>query len=407
MTSLVIFIAVGLLSVLASSRRLLRTGRFPELAELAAGGFPFLMLGACLGPSAAGFLRSAELVSVRPLLALGLGVAGLLLGLNVDLRILRRLPPAAYAAAGVQSFATLLLVGVPAALLVFGTGQLGVAASLEIGGLLGAAAAASSSHLAVLWVRSGRIERLDGLSVSLLAILDNLLGIVAVAIPLGIHGVGAAGLGDVGAVLAAPLMGILFGALIAFLVVGAKNDAELSAVTIGGVALVAGSAAYLKTSALLCAVAAGATLSAVGGARIERMVRALARLERPAYLLLLFLVGAHVDLLDGWAWASVPVFVGLRLFGKVHGGRLAAKVGAAALSLPPEPGLALVAQGGISLCIAIEYLVLVSGPGAQVTLDLLAFSAVANEALARRLFALSTRPNALGSAPAAAEGGGG
>ena len=42
-------------------------------------------------------------MSLRPVLALGLGMAGFTVGLNLDLRVLRRLPLAVYASAAAQS----------------------------------------------------------------------------------------------------------------------------------------------------------------------------------------------------------------------------------------------------------------------------------------------------------------
>ncbi len=76
---------------------------------------------------------------------------------------------------------------------------------------------------------------------------------------------------------------------------GLTDHGELMAVLLGGVALVSGAAAYLRVSALLAGVACGATLALVGGRAVEQAARALGRFERPSYLLLVFLVGAHVQ----------------------------------------------------------------------------------------------------------------
>ena len=125
---------------------------------------------------------------------------------------------------------------------------------------------------------------------------------------------------------------------------------------LGGVALVAGAAAYLRVSALLAGVACGATLALVGGRAVERVARALGRFERPTYLVLVFLVGAHVQARDVMAWALLPAYVGLRFLGKVLGGSLAQRIAGSTLDLPPRLGYALIAQGGLALCLVAEYL---------------------------------------------------
>ncbi|MFZ5467863.1 MAG: sodium:proton exchanger, partial [Myxococcota bacterium] len=73
MQTLLVFLAVATLSVLASSKRLLEAGRFFQLAQLSASGMLFLVLGAAVGPHAGGLLTAEDLSRLRPLTALGLG----------------------------------------------------------------------------------------------------------------------------------------------------------------------------------------------------------------------------------------------------------------------------------------------------------------------------------------------
>src|SRR5690554_6419993 len=108
----------------------------------------------------------------------------------------------------------------------------------------------------------------------------------------------------------------------------------------GGVALVSGAAAFLRVSALLAGIAFGFTLAMVGGRQVGLAFRALAKAERPLYLGLLFLVGAHVHAADAYVWAVLPLYVALRFAGKRVGGQLAAKTAQGTLRLPPKPGYA-------------------------------------------------------------------
>lgn len=385
MQALLVFLAIAALSLLASSRTALDPGRFPALAQLAASGLLFLALGAVVGPGSAGLLEWSDLVALRPVLALGLGVAGVIVGLNLEPRLLRLLPRAVYAAALAHAGTAFLWVALPlAGPLLFSMG-LPPGAAVGAAALLGAAASLSSGHFAVLGYRTGRMERNRGLSVALLTVLDDVvgLGVLALALAFGVKGSVLGGMGLVGLAL---LLGVACGALLAFLMHGLNDHGELMAVLLGGVALVSGAAAYLRVSTLLAGVACGATLAIIGGRAVGQAARELGRFERPVYLLLVFLVGAHVQARDVMAWALLPGYVGLRFLGKVLGGALARRIAGATLALPPRLGYALIAQGGLALCLVVEYLVLVPGPLSQRVFDVVVAGAVFNELLASRAF---------------------
>jgi hypothetical protein len=383
--ALLVFIAIAALSLLASSRTVLDPSRLPGVAQLAASGLIFLIFGALLGPGLVGVITSEALIGLRPVVALGLGTAGVILGLNLDPRLVRLLPRPVLSAALAHAGVAFLLVAVPL------SGALLVATGLPLrvaaGGaaLLGAAASLSSGHFAVLGYRSGRLERSRGLAVALLTMLDDGvgLGVLALALVLGAAASPAEG---VGLVCLAVLLGMLCGALIAFLTYALKDPAELTAVMLGGVALVGGAAAYLRVSALLAGVACGATLALVGGRAVEQVARALGRFERPTYLILVFLAGCHLQARDIDAWVLLPGYVALRFLGKVWGGSLAQRLAEGALKLPPHLGYALIAQGGLAVCLVVQYLLLVPGELSQHVFDVVALGAVVNEVLANRAF---------------------
>jgi hypothetical protein len=383
--ALLVFLSIAALSLLASSRAALDPGRFPAVAQLAASGLLFLALGAVLGPGSLGGLTWSDLTALRPVLALGLGVAGVIVGLNLEPRLMRLLPSAVYAAALAHAGTTFVWVALPlAGPLLFAMG-LPPGAAVGAAALLGAAASLSSGHFAVLGYRSGRMERGRGLSVALLTVLDDVVGlsVLALALVFGVTGDLLHGLGLVGLAL---LLGGACGALLAFLMHGLKDHGELMAVLLGGIALVSGAAAYLRVSALLAGVACGATLALVGGRAVEQAARELGRFERPVYLLLVFLVGAHVQARDVMAWALLPGYVGLRFLGKVMGGALAQRIAGNTLALPPRLGYALIAQGGLALCMVAEYLMLVPGTLSQRVFDVVVAGSVFNELLASRAF---------------------
>ena len=385
MQALLVFLAIAALSLLASSRAVMAPGRYPALAQLAASGLLFLAIGAVMGPGSLALLSWGDLEDLRPVLALGLGVAGVLIGLNLEPRLLRLLPRAVYAAAAAHAGAAFLWVALPlAGPLLFSMG-LSPSAAVGAAALLGAAASLSSGHFAVLGYRTGRMDRVRGLSVALLTMLDDVVGLGVLVLAL-VFGAADDPLEGLGLVALALLMGAACGGLLAFLMHGLNDHGELMAVLLGGVALVSGAAAYLRISTLLAGVACGATLALVGGRAVEQAARELGRFERPSYLFLIFLVGAHVQARDVMAWALLPAYLGLRFLGKVTGGALAQRIAGGTLDLPPRLGYALIAQGGLALCLVVEYLMLVPGPLSQRVFDVVVVGAVINELLGSRAF---------------------
>ena len=383
--ALLVFLAIAALSLLASSRTLMDPSRFPTLAQLAASGLFFLAFGTVLGPVGLEGLSKADLLALRPVLTLGLGLAGILLGLNLEPRLLRLLPGRVYMASLAHAGMTFLWVAVPLLGPLLFTLGLRPEAAMGAAVLLGAAASLSSGHFAVLGYRRGRMERVRGLSVALLTMLDDLVGLGVLAVAL-VFGAADTPLSGLELVAVALLLGVACGGLLVLLKHGLSDHGELMAVMMGGVALVSGAAAYLRVSVLLAGVACGATLALVGGRAVEQVARELGRFERPAYLLLVFLVGAHVHWRDMLVWALLPAYVGLRFLGKMVGGALARRIAGGMLDLPPRLGYALIAQGGLALCLVAEYLLLVPGPLSQRLFDVVVAGAVANEVLASRAF---------------------
>jgi hypothetical protein len=358
--ALLVFLIVAALSLLSSSRTLLAPGRFPALAQLSASGLLFLIFGALLGPSILGVLTPRNLESLRPLVALGLATGGVLLGLNLEPRLLRLLPRPVYAAALAHAGTAFLFVALPLSVPILLSMGLRPLVALGAAALLGAAASLSSGHFAVLGYRNGRLERARGLGVALLTMLDDAvgLGVLALGLVVGVTGNAAEGLGLLGLAL---LLGVACGALLAFLTRALKDPAEQTTVTLGMVAL-------------------------VGGRTVERVARALSRVERPTYLVLVFMVGCHLHARDLAAWALLPAYVGLRFLGKVLGGAFAQRLTRGVLELPPRFGYALISQGGLALCLVAEYVLLVPGSLSQRVLDVVAVGAVVNEMLAHGAF---------------------
>src|SRR5262245_63602898 len=186
MRELLVFLAVGVLSLLASSRAARQAGRSFLVTVLTTSGLVFVVVGAALGPTGVSVYTAADLDAMQPLLSFGLGAAGLFVGLNLEPGVLRALPAPVYRAAALQALSSVGGVALPLAGVLYASTSLGLAQSISAGVMLGAAAGVSSGHYAVLWYRSGRMERARSIGVSLLATLDDLGGLVVLAVALAI-----------------------------------------------------------------------------------------------------------------------------------------------------------------------------------------------------------------------------
>ena len=391
MQALLLFLTVAALSLLASSPLVMRAGQAFGLAQLSASGLLFFVFGVAVGPLGIEVLDASQIDALRPLLAIGLAVAGLLTGFNVEPRLLQSLPARLYLGAVTQGLVTFALV----AGALFGVLYWSGAASTMLGAmgaaaLLGAVASVSSPHLGILGVRNGRLERRAGLAITLVAMLDDLSGLFALMVALVIAASMNGASDGLGLLALAALLGLVCGLLLVFLSRAAKTEEEMTALLFGTVLLVGGAAAYLRISTLIAGVVCGATLSVLGKEWAPRFYKLLAKAERPVYLLILFLAGPLFGPPSVWVWIVLPIFVAVRFVGKVAGGGLAFRVGQGLL--PRHTGWALVSQGGLSICLVLEYLLLVPRASSQLLFDVSLLAALVNEVLGARSFAIGFPP---------------
>ena len=110
--AILVLIAAGLLG---TTKRAYRIRRSRPVALLVAGGWVSLLVGALLGPAVFDVIDREAVFQAVPLLALGLGWIGLLVGLQLRLDLLRRLPRVVYITAAVDTVVTIALFGTIAA----------------------------------------------------------------------------------------------------------------------------------------------------------------------------------------------------------------------------------------------------------------------------------------------------
>jgi len=285
------FLVLVALAVLGSELRALlgrRGFRAPGME-----GISFLLVGFGLGGSGLGLFPDDLLESMRVVVLFGLAWIGLVFGVQVDLRVVRRLAPW-HRRVG---WLTPLVLGLP---VTFAALVVGLASSTALG--LGAIAMAISASPLEGLVRSRGLA--DHRTVRLLKLIMAFAGLPAVSVF------------AVSAALASPLVadqgsstpawqllviiiavGLLIGYALVVLVRGVQEHIQLLTLAGGAMCLVAGASAVLGLSALPSAACAGAVV-VNRSVFPHRMLRVAHSLERPMLVALLVLVGAS------WAGAS-------------------------------------------------------------------------------------------------------
>jgi hypothetical protein len=270
------------------------------LREPTMEGISFLAVGFALGGSGLGFFPDDLLASMRIVVLFGLAWIGFVFGVQIEVRIIRRLAPW-HRWAG---WLTPVAVGLP---VVAGGLAAGLSPALSLG--LGAIAMAASPSLLEGLTRGRPVQ--DRRAVRLLKLVMAFAGLPAVIVFAFATGLASplagAGGGEVPSwqlVVVTAAVGALVGYALVVLERGVREHIRLLTLAAGSMCLVAGAAAVLGLSALPAAACAGAVL-VNRSVFPNRMLRVAHSLERPMLVALLVLVGAS------WKGASfsIPVFV--------------------------------------------------------------------------------------------------
>ncbi|MDX2184545.1 MAG: hypothetical protein SFW08_11250 [Gemmatimonadaceae bacterium] len=332
--------------------------RFAKRFALVSGA-EYLVLGVVLGPQATGVLTPDTIESFQPLITLGLGWIGALVGARFVLSVLVRTPAIRYRIAISEAAVTMVATGGCAYLV--GARLVGLPdeiALLVAAGLALTSLPASSAGLEV--VEQGTAAR------------DPVVRQVSVSTQM-LAGIASAGLALLFALVHDSPTSLprrlvptewfvvtiaigLVGGLLFHLFVGDERKADRVFVSLAGViVLVSGAASSLRLSPVFAAMVFGVIL---GNSRTNRtvMLTALARVERPFYFALLIFAGA---LWEVPAPAALPIAAAVLLvrpLARVGGGGLAARANAAVDELGPGWGRALIGHGGFALILAMDYL---------------------------------------------------
>jgi len=317
------FVAIALLAalaLLATSARFRRLRRSRAMTMLISGGWLAVGIGVALGPSGVGLVEADDLLRLTPVLMIGLGWIGMMMGLQLRRAVLGSLPGSLWRLVGLDFLVTLVAVGASA--------WIGLGLWLEhAGGRPGGVWRLSGVILLVActigWAMETRSLRTrDSLQNTRLATFVRAGGALGGAVGVALFGVGSK------VVIRDPetleqtisfitagqraLMALLSGALVALLGryalhVAGRSRSEALVVFLGVVTLLAGVASALDFSPLFAAMLGGAILANISGSELERFERFILQAEHVVAALFALLAGVLIDPAIGVGGAALAL----------------------------------------------------------------------------------------------------
>jgi len=311
--------AVFALAYLGGHRRVLALERRLGISGVIAAGFPFVALGVIVHQPAVGILAGDVLERLQPILHFGLGWLGFIIGAQLDVRVLDKVPRGTGYLVVVEALGPFAAVAAATAglALVLGLADWRTPEFWRDAIVIGAAGAMTAPRrfrgfAASAW-REGKSAD------HLLSQLDEIVGVVGLLfVAAYFRPAFAAGweLPGTGWLFVTIGLGVAVGILIFAMVRVPTNEGEFLAVVLGSVALGAGLAGYLYLSPIVVCFIAGALVVNFPCDQREQIFRILNHLERPIHLLFLIVAGASWDVTAAKPWVIVPAFVAARVIGK-------------------------------------------------------------------------------------------
>jgi Kef-type K+ transport system membrane component KefB len=315
-------VALFVLAFLGGSRPVVRLQERLGFTNVIAAGFPFLALGLIASHPKIGILDANVLDELRPILHFGLGWLGFIIGAQLDIRVLDKVPKGTAYIVLVEALGPFgVAAAACGAVMVFGYGvpwdDRALWRDLII---LGAAAAMTAPRqFRGFAMRSWREGR--GVDV-LLGQLDEIVGVVGLLFLTAYFRDDGAGTWQLPAtawIFVSIGLGVAIGVLIFAMIRVPHSNAEFLAVVLGSIAFASGLAGYLSLSPIVVCFLAGVLVINFPNDQKESVFRILNQLERPIHQLFLIIAGALWSVGDWRGWALVPLFVIARAIGKWTG----------------------------------------------------------------------------------------
>jgi hypothetical protein len=350
-------------------------------------GHVFLLLGYLLGLSF-GDQSKPLAAELMPIVAFVAGWVGFASGMRFDARVLRTVPGQVFAVALAPALAAALIVGAgSAAVLVLA--EVPTTPALAAALMIGAAAASSGPALAavVRGRRAGRSSQARPVlrMIEFSAGIDDLVVIVLATLALGLFRPGVEQFAPAWLIAVAVGGSCLLGGITWLFLGGQASEDEQLLLGLAMLAFTAGFASWLHLAPAAVAAVTAMGLVNLPDERSERLFAAVRRVERPAVVILMTVIGYHMS--GPISWVFWPLLAGmtiLRMLAKVWAGGRRAMPFVVAPGLHASRGwaLGLTPQGVLGLTVALSFFHVWQSELARTVLAAIALASVLNELVA-------------------------
>ena len=345
-------------------------------------GGEYILIGYLLGPSVLNILSGENIRQLSPIIVVGIGWLGLLLGNQLCWRNLRRFPAHMYQLLILENLLFILITGCLIWLLFkftdlffFNLGSSGFWV------LLGAMTATSPTTLSLM-AHHLKIPMRFTLVLRFLSSMDGLLGVVFLGIFYGLvhdpvlaFGLNLSGIFWFGLAL---LLGVLGGLFFHLIIRESSNDFETVLIIIGLVIYTGGLAYFLNISALFVAFVIGIVMANLSPAQ-AKVHHILSTTEKPFYIVFLVFAGALWNFSYWYLFLIAPLIFVIRILAKLFSTWGSTKVIPYYRKELWSLGLGLSSLAGLALAIAIEFYLLKPGETAEIFLGLVIFMVLINQ----------------------------
>lgn len=352
-------------------------------------GGEYIFLGFLMGPSVLNILSEEVTHQLAPILVVGIGWLGLLLGNQISLRNMKRFPIPMYKLFILENFFFLISFGTLIWLLMYiFPNQM---EPLKVSGfwLLLAAMTATSPTTLSLMSRILKIPIRYTMVLRFLCSIEGLIGIILLGFiygfihePILIVGYSVSGLKWL---ILAIFLGVLGGVFFHLIVRESQSDFESVLVVLGIIIYTGGLAYYLNMSALFVSFIIGIVMANLSHAQ-EKISQILAATEKPFYIVFLIFAGAIWNF-DNWSLIVIAILIfGFRTLTKIVSTWGAARLIKTYKNVFWGLGFGLSSLAGLALAIALEFHLIKPSNSSNWFLGLVIFLVLINQFFAPIIF---------------------
>jgi Kef-type K+ transport system membrane component KefB len=337
-------------------------------------GTLYILIGVVTGPYLLNIINKEIIMEMSVLYGLVLGWAGLLIGLQFNIKNLKRFKLSYYGFAALNFFITIALIYI---ILYW------ITDAAEKYEMLILVVAASITSPIMIGLVTGE-KKLSASITHLLqfnAAFDNLLGVIVFGLFVALNSeVMFNDVYDIGMfILIVPVLVSYINTIIyKKLSVEFKKEEEITLLLLGLLILLVGVSIYTGQSVIFISFLFGAFL---GNSELNtrKLYLSIQELEKPLYILLLIFVGANITIKQFDWYYYLVLFIIIHIAIKLLANYVSKNIVKSFVSLPKSLGLANIGLGGLSMAIILDYHINYLTQYSSLTLFIIALSLIIND----------------------------